>query len=295
MSMRVSNCFMERGDCQCAISLSRVSPRTNHSSFLFNHPERVTTLRMEIMTSMHLGIKSGKPGKAAAHSDYILREGPYRKGNKSKDLKARGFGNLPPGINTMREFWKAADRGERANGAAFREIVAALPRELTLGQQEDLVKDYISRVIPHKPHDYVIHCPEAALGEGLQPHAHVMYNDRIPDGIHRRPEQFFARFNAAHPERGGCRKDSGGLDPVAAKEAVRLKREIWAEVQNEHLARHGHEARVDARSYRARGIRREVEHHLGPAAIRGMSLSEKAEYRQGRASGSNPHNPDNNA
>lgn len=244
------------------------------------------------MASMHLGIKSARPGKAAHHSDYIVREGAYGKGGKVIDLKATGFGNLPAGVNTPREFWKAADQGERSNGAAYREMVIALPRELTEEQWEELVKEYISRVIPLKPHQYAIHCPAAALGEGLQPHAHVMYSDRIPDGIDRQPAQFFARFNPSAPERGGCKKDSGGLDPVAVKEAVKLKRQIWAEVQNEHLAKYGHEARVDARSYRSRGLQREVEHHLGPAAIRGMSLSEKGEYRQGRASGSNPHNPD---
>lgn len=236
------------------------------------------------MASMHLGIKSGKPGKAAHHSDYILREGAFRKGNKSRDLKARGFGNLPPGIHSMREFWKMADRRERVNGAAYREIVAALPRELTLEQSHDLVKDFIPRVIPNKTYEYAIHCPRAALGGGLQPHVHLMYSDRIPDGIDRPAEQFFARFNATHPERGGCKKDSGGLDPVAVKEAVKRKREIWAEVQNEHLAKHGHAARVDARSYRARGLLREVEHHLGPAAIRNMSLGEKAKYRRARRS-----------
>lgn len=244
------------------------------------------------MASMHLGIKSAKPGKAVNHSDYIVREGAYGKGDKSKDLKAKGFGNLPAGINTPREFWKAADQGERKNGAAYREMVVALPRELAEDHWEELVKEFISLAIPNKPHEYVIHCPKAALGEGLQPHAHVMYNDRIPDGIDRRPEQFFARFNPSNPERGGCKKDSGGLDPVAVKEAVRLKREIWAEVQNEHLAKHGHAARVDARSYRARGLQREVEQHLGPAAIRGMSISEKADYRQKRASVSNPNNSD---
>lgn len=235
------------------------------------------------MASMHLGIKSGKPGKAALHADYILREGRYRKGGKSRDLRAKGFGNLPPGIHTPREFWRNADSGERANGAAYREIVAGLPRELKPHQWPPLVQDYISRAIPNKPYEYAIHCPKAALDGGLHPHVHLMYSDRIPDGIERPARQFFSRFNAAHPERGGCKKDSGGLDPVAVKEAVRLKRELWAAVQNEHLAKHGHAERVDARSYRARGLKRQVEQHLGPAAIRHMSFEEKQVFRDTRS------------
>lgn len=41
---------------------------------------------MDSMASMHIGFKSGKPGKASLHAQYIVREGPYRKGNKAKDL-----------------------------------------------------------------------------------------------------------------------------------------------------------------------------------------------------------------
>ena len=79
------------------------------------------------MASMHIGIKSGKPGKAADHAEYILREGAHRKGTKSEDLIYQGSGNLPPGIQDLRTFWKAADKGERINAAAYREIVIALP------------------------------------------------------------------------------------------------------------------------------------------------------------------------
>ncbi len=234
------------------------------------------------MTLMHVGIKSGKPGKAELHSDYILREGRYKKGDKAGDLLARGSGNLPPGFATPREFWRTADSGERANGAAYRELVLALPRELNPDQWPPLLDDYISRAIPNKFYEYAIHCPNAALDGGLHPHVHLMFSDRVPDGIERPARQFFSRFNAVHPERGGCKKDSGGLSPVAIKEAVKLKREIWAEVQNEHLAKHGHAERVDARSYRDRGLKREVEHHLGPATIRKMSSDEKVALRQAR-------------
>jgi len=243
---------------------------------------------MEIMSSMHLSFKSGKPGTAAEHAQYISRIGFFGKGDKSKDLIATGFGNLPPEMESPMEMWRAADAGERKNAAAFREMVGALPRELTAPQWDELVNDYIAKVIPGKPHQYAIHCPEAALGKGPQPHFHLMYTDRKPDGISRPPRQFFARFNANQPDRGGCRKDSCGQDPLTFSEAARLRREKWAEVQNEHLARHGHEARVDARSYRARGIKREVEHHLGPAAIRGMNSKDKAAYRAARETTGKP-------
>ena len=40
--------------------------------------------------------------------------------------------------------------GERVNAAAYREIVGALPRELTAAQQFELVEECIDRVIPNK-------------------------------------------------------------------------------------------------------------------------------------------------
>ena len=231
------------------------------------------------MASMHIGFKSGKPGKAAAHAQYIVRDGVYRKGDKAKDLIAKGHGNLPLGITDPLSLWKAADKGERVNAAAYREIVGALPRELNSAQQIELVEEYIDRVIPNKPYLYAIHCPTASLGTGTQPHVHLMFSDRIPDGILRQPEAVFHRYNARHPARGGCRKDSGGKDPVTFSNEAKLRRENWATVQNEYLAKYGHETRVDPRSYRVRGLTKEVEKHLGAAAIRKMSSDEKAGFR----------------
>ena len=230
------------------------------------------------MASMHIGMKSGKPGQAAIHAQYILREGPYRKGDKAKDLVATGHGNLPPGITHPLTMWKAADKGERANAAAYREIIGALPRELTPPQQIEVVEEFISRALPDKPFHYAIHCPRAALGKGTQPHVHLMYSDRIPDGIYREPVQFFGRYNARFPAKGGCKKDSGGKDPATFRDEAKLRRENWAQVQNEYLEKYGHEARLDPRSYRARGLQREVEQHLGAAAIRSMSAAEKRNF-----------------
>ncbi|MDI1269462.1 MAG: MobA/MobL family protein [Polaromonas sp.] len=235
------------------------------------------------MALMHIEIKSGKPGKAADHAQYILREGSHRKGIKAKDIVARGHGNLPVGIQDPLTFWKAADKGERVNGAAYREIVIALPCELTPAQRRGLVEEFIDREVREKPYEFALHCPNAALGEGEQPHAHVMFSDRIPDGILRKPECFFHRYNARHPEKGGCRKDSGGKDPVTFRQEVVRQRESWASLLNEYLVKYGHESKVDARSNRDRGIAREPERHLGPARIRALTVAEKDEIQQARS------------
>ena len=89
-----------------------------------------------------------------------------------------------------------------------------------------------------------------------------MYSERTLDGIDRAPAQFFKRYNAKQPDQGGCRKDSAGT-----AERLQATRALWATVQNAHLARCGHSARVDHRSLAEQGIDRIPEQHLGPAAI----------------------------
>lgn len=234
------------------------------------------------MALMHIEIKSGKPGKAADHAEYILREGSHRKGIKAKDLVSQGYGNLPVGIKDPGTFWKAADKGERVNGAAYREIVIALPCELTTAQRCELVEEFIDREVRAKPYQFAIHCPNAALGAGEQPHAHVMFSDRVPDGIPRSPESFFHRYNRQHPERGGCKKESGGKDPATFRQEVVRRRENWASLNNEYLAKYGHESRVDHRSNRDRGIAREPERYLGPASIRSLTVEEKDAIQKAR-------------
>ncbi|PAP02416.1 mobilization protein, partial [Salmonella enterica subsp. enterica serovar Kentucky] len=41
-----------------------------------------------------------------------------------------------------------------------------------------------------------IHNPKASIDGGEQPHAHIKMSQRVNDGIERRPEQKFRRYNA---------------------------------------------------------------------------------------------------
>jgi hypothetical protein len=92
-----------------------------------------------------------------------------------------------------------------------------------------------------------------------------MFSDRQHDGIERGPEQFFKRYNAKNPERGGAQKFSYGVDKEEAARTYEGIRERWAKVQNLALEHAGVEARVDHRSLAAQGIHREPEVHRGPA------------------------------
>ena len=235
------------------------------------------------MASYYFKVKSRKKGNAAEHSRYITREGKYHEDEEATDLVATGSGNLPEWTNgNPIAFWKAADRHERVNGAACREFQLALPRELTSAHHVEIVEQFIEQALPEKPHEYAIHSPTGALSGEVQPHAHVIFSDRVPDGIERDAEQMFRRYNPVNPSHGGCRKDSGGKSPLELRDQLVAQRKLWADIQNTALEKHGHAARVDHRSYRDQGIEREPEHHLGQARIRNMSEQDKAQYIDAR-------------
>lgn len=235
------------------------------------------------MASFHLSIKNGKKGKAASHSAYIAREGKFGRNGKADDLQLHQHGNLPSWANDQPGvFWNAADKFERANGTAYVELEFALPAELAPEQRSELVQEFAAKVCGNKPYEFAIHAPEAALGKVSQPHAHLMINNRVPDAIERPPELHFRRYNAVHPELGGCKKDSGGRHRGEMKELATSIRETFSEVQNQYLEKYGHADRVDHRSYRARGIDKVPERHLGHARIKQMSEQAVVELLQKR-------------
>lgn len=233
------------------------------------------------MASFHHSIKSGKKGSARRHSTYIGREGSH---STRGDLIHNGYGNLPewahgnPGY-----FWSMSDKYERANGAAYREHEIALPNELTYEQLIELAERLVRNLVGSKPYQYAIHGPEGSVGKIQNPHIHLMYSDRVPDGIDRAPDQMFSRFKAIDPTTGGCRKDSGGKTPLQLRQEVTATRKMSADTQNQVLAEHGHATRVDHRTLREQGIHRRVEHHLGPRFINGMADAEKAQFATCRA------------
>ena len=179
-------------------------------------------------------------------------------------------------------FWKAGDKHERANGAVYREHEIALPVELTPEQYKELVGAMIPAMVGDKPYEFAMHAPTSSIEGRTNTHLHLMFSDRMQDGIERSPEQTFGRHNAKHPENGGCKKDSGGKNRLELRDEVIKTRKTCAELQNAALKKHGHAARVDHRSLKAQGINRAPEYHLGPARIQGMSEADKARVVKNR-------------
>jgi len=234
-------------------------------------------------------MKVGKKGKAAPHAAYIVREGQYAKRlERGEKLEATEAGNMPSWAKAQpQQFWRAADVFERVNGTTYREMEIALPRELEPAQRAELVRAFVRQEIgEHHAYEWAIHTPNAADG-GEQPHVHLMFSERQCDGIDRDPDQYFKRYNAKAPEKGGARKGYGpsaGKTLTAAERAAELKalRERWQVLCNEHLEMAGHGQRIDMRSYAERGIKLAPERKQLPSEWRGHGKAKVIELRAAR-------------
>lgn len=232
------------------------------------------------MASFHHRVKSGKKGTAAEHASYITRKGKI---SEREDLVVCGYGNMPSwAIDDPNKFWRAGDRFERANGAVYREHEIALPEELTPKQQQELVEGLVEMIAGEKPYQFAVHSNLSSLAEVRNTHLHLMYSDRLPDGVERAAEQTFSRFNPIRPEAGGRRKDSGGRNQLEMRMELIETRKNCADLQNVVLEKYGHTARVDHRTLKLQGIERQPEKHLGQVKIKQMTPLERRAYANSR-------------
>ncbi|WP_460425058.1 MobA/MobL family protein [Azotobacter armeniacus] len=242
------------------------------------------------MAISRLSMKVGKAGKAGPHAAYIAREGEYAHHlEKGEALEAAEAGNLPlwAQANPL-VFWRAADAFERANGTTYREMEIALPRELSAAQRIELVREFVAQELGDRhAYQWATHNPQAADG-GEQPHAHLMFSERQCDGIERDPEQYFKRYNAKHPERGGARKGYGPhagqtLSAAERKADLVALRGRWEATCNVHLERAGLAERIDMRSHAERQTGQAPERKQLPSAWRGEGRAQVIEFRAARA------------
>ena len=237
-----------------------------------------------------LSMKVGKAGKAGPHAAYIARAGQYaNRLERGEKLEATEAGNMPAWAQSNPlAFWQAADAYERKNGTTYREMEIALPRELDADQRAALVREFVRQEIGDRhAYQWAIHTPTAADGQE-QPHVHLMFSERQRDGIERDPEQYFKRYNAKAPEKGGARKGYGpsaGQTLTKAERAAELKelRGRWEAMCNAHLERAGVEQRIDMRSHAERGTGLEPERKQLPSQWRGQGRANVIEFRQARA------------
>ena len=120
--------------------------------------------------------------------------GRYAK--KSDEIEYTENGNMPSWAkHNPAELWECADLFERKNGSTYREHVVGLPRELNKEQRLALVKEWIAQEVGGMPYSVALHNVIASDGE-QQPHIHLMFCERLQDGIERTPQQFLSDTTA---------------------------------------------------------------------------------------------------
>jgi hypothetical protein len=185
----------------------------------------------QIMAISRLEIESIKKGRALRRALYIERVAYYGDTEKREELKYVTHANMPEWCkDDPMKFWHAADQYERSNAAAGREVLLTLPRELTFDQNVALTDAWAQQELVGKPHHCAIHEKNGDC------HAHVLYSDRLLDEHERQPEQFFRRYNAAAPQLGGAKKDSGGKSPIGVRVAFTEMKGRWDELQSQARA-----------------------------------------------------------
>ena len=153
--------------------------------------------------------------------------------------------------------WNAAETAEKRKDARVaREYEVALPHELNAAQRRDLVRAFAQDLADrHRGAiDVAIHRPHRE-GDTRNHHAHLLATTRVVTDTGLGEKTSIEWKDADRAKRG---LEAGRVEVTAI-------RSRWAAIVNEHLAEHGHTARIDHRSLDAQGIEREPTYHKGPA------------------------------
>ena len=175
-------------------------------------------------------------GAAAYRSGTRLFEqstGLWHDYSRKPDVVARGIevpDGAPAWATDRAQLWNEVEASERRKDAQLaRELTIALPAELTLPQQEELLRGYLQQQFVRQGMvaDYAIHHDNPD-----NPHAHVLLTMRTlsREGFGRKETSWNARSQLMN------------------------WRQAWAESANRALALAGHDVFIDARSYEAQGL-----------------------------------------
>lgn len=177
--------------------------------------------------------------------------------------------DAPAWADDRAELWNQAESKERRkNSTVAREIIVALPDELSAEDRSELTASFAKEIV--KRHgcavDVAIHTP-GKEGDNRNHHAHLLMSTRRLE-----PEGFTAKTRELDDRKKG-------------KVEVSHWRERWADLTNKALERAGRDERIDHRSLKDQGIEdRAPTEHRGPRVTgierRGERTGETSERGQ---------------
>ncbi|TBC66732.1 Ti-type conjugative transfer relaxase TraA (plasmid) [Rhizobium leguminosarum] len=161
--------------------------------------------------------------------------------------------------------WNAVDAFEkRADAQLARELIIALPEELTRAENIALVREFVRDNLTSKGMvaDWVYHDKDG------NPHIHLMTTLRSLTEEGFGPKKVAVAGEDGKPLRVVTPDRPKGRIVyklwAGDKETMKAWKVAWAETANRHLALAGHEIRLDGRPYADQGLDGIAQRHLGP-------------------------------
>lgn len=194
---------------------------------------------------------------AASHVEYINREKAFTKrgGCIYKSHRLPSWAKDSPV-----KFFQAADRYTRKGGRRYKEIEFALPNELSLEQDVELIERFIEKNLPNNYYTYAIHDKIGAMTDGTHnTHVHLTFSPRLIDDVEKEKERnrsvFFSaplRKDAKDQSKETRRKNGAPVDRKWSERSFFPQvRASFADITNEILQKYGFHAQVDHRSLKA--------------------------------------------
>ena len=205
-------------------------------------------------STYHFSSQPVPKGKsAAAHYDYIARDGRYAPEYFGQDdLRVEGYGNMPAWAKSPEEFWSASDRFGKVNGRSYREINVALQNELSFEDNLQLVRDFMkeSGIKDQHAYYYAIHSRQSIDGTQENIHAHIMFNEKVvePD----RPLDRYDYFrNYAENAQGQPTSGYRTSKRHSSREGILADRYLWEKIVNRKFRERSMDERVSAKTLKA--------------------------------------------
>ncbi|KVK59234.1 conjugal transfer protein TraA [Agrobacterium sp. TS43] len=161
--------------------------------------------------------------------------------------------------------WNAVDAFEtRADAQLARELIIALPEELTRAENIALVREFVTDSLTSKGMvaDWVFHDKDG------NPHIHLMTTLRPLTEEGFGPKKVAVLGEDGEPLRVVTPDRPNGKIVykiwAGDKETMKAWKIAWAGTANRHLALAGHDIRFDGRSYAEQGLDGIAQKHLGP-------------------------------
>lgn len=198
--------------------------------------------------------------------DYIRKKGVVY-----KEILAPS--NAPNWATNRERLWNEVEKIENSkNSQLAREIDVALPIELNLEKQIDLLKNYVQEIFVDNGMvaDFVIHDKKDG-----NPHAHIMltmrpFNENGEWGAKAKKEYILDhQGNKIYDKKGNAKSRKIETTNWNKKETLEHWREQWSEYTNKALEKANIKAKIDHRSYKERGIDKLPMKHEG-VAVRAM-------------------------